>query len=558
MPAAAQLARIERHAVALRDGVALATDVHRPSDTPLPALLLRTPYDRANLQERVREVDPLLAMAAGFAVVIQDLRGRGDSGGAFHANWPDAEDGADTVAWIRRQRWSDGRVAMVGSSYDGCVQFQAARARPRGLVAIAPTASGALREIWYPGGALRLRGVAAWMALLLAEALPAEHDAAARAELRELLDATPLERLHALLEPGTAAWELGAPLRHWIAAPPSDRFWTEVTAIPREPLPALHTSGWFDSCLAPAVAAYERWSATAGPEQPQLLTLGPWDHALQPVSVPELSLIAEHPRSAVLERQLAFVRSVLDGTPGEGLAPVLSFVIGRSRWHQDVCWPPADVRSLALRLAAGGGRAGRLCHGPLGAQSRAPMRYRYDPRDPAPTVGGATGVEGRGGPLEQSWLERREDVLTFTSEPLTGELEIAGAPRARLLVASSASATDFVVRLAVVLPDDRSLVLTEGVWSGRLADLPAAPAGAGHRTCEVALAPTHAVVAAGRRLRLELTSSSYPELYPNPNTGHDLALGAPPRVAVAEQSLLACDSLLRLPVRGSLPRELAA
>jgi putative CocE/NonD family hydrolase len=542
----------------MRDGVLLAADVYRPSAGRVPAILLRTPYDRQDLRERVMEVDPLLATRRGHAVVIQDLRGRFASGGQFQALMPDVEDGADSVAWIRQQPWSDGRVMMVGGSYDGCVQFQAARARPEGLVAIAPTVSGTLRTIWYPGGALKLSGIVGWMTMLLADALVGDCEAVERRQLEDLLDATPLERFHACIEPGSAAWRIAEPLRHWVSTPPTDRYWTETTAVPRDPLPAVHTTGFYDGCLAAAVGAYAAWSAIADPDSPQMLTLGPWDHMLEAV-YPNLGLDGPHvpPGILALKRALAFFDVVLGRASREELAPVMSFVLGRNRWHEDTRWPPADVRELDLALAAeaDGGRLVR----DAGTAERRAVRYRYDPRDPVPTLGGAHSVWGLTGPLEQGSVESRPDVLTFTSSPFDAELEIAGGLLARLAVASSAPATDFIARLTLVRADGRSLPLAHGIWSGRLADLPAAAVE--HRSCEIWLGPIHVELAPGERIRLQVTSSCYPDIYPNPNTGHDLSEGPPTRFQVAEQSLLTggpmCSSL-SLPVRGALPREVAA
>jgi uncharacterized protein len=554
-----RLASVEQVQVSVRDGISLAADVYRGPSGRVPALLLRTPYDRRNLRDRVQEVDPLLAVREGFAVVIQDVRGRNESGGTFDAMMSDVEDGADTVAWIRRQPWSDGHVMMVGASYNGCVQFQAARTGPEGLVAIAPTVSGALRTITFPGGAVRIGAVDSWFAMIVAEALRGELDDTTRGELVAVLHADPLERFHAFIEPGTAAWRTGASLRHWVPATPSNRYWTETTAVPDVPLPAIHTSGYYDVCLDAAMEAYTAWSTVADPTAPQALTLGPWDHDLAAV-FPDLQLDVESPPGLVaLERQLAFFNVVLGRASAEELPPVMSFVLGRNRWHEDTQWPPAGVQPLELRLAADTDGNGRLDGGERREQRE--VGYRYDPRDPVPTLGGAHAVWGLTGPLEQSPIESRADVLIFTSACFDAELEVAGAPVARLVLASSAPATDFIVRLTLVQPDGRSLPLVHGIWGGRLSDLPVAGPGSAYRCCEIQLMPIHLALAPGQRLRLQVTSSCSPDIYPNPNTGHDLALGAPPRVQTAEQSLLvggADGSSLRLPIRGARPREASA
>ncbi|HEV7941473.1 MAG TPA: CocE/NonD family hydrolase [Solirubrobacteraceae bacterium] len=552
------LASVEQTWVPMRDGVLLTADIYRPPHGRVPALLLRTPYDRQYLRDRLIEVDPLLAMRRGYAVVIQDLRGRFASGGEFEALMPDAEDGADTIAWLRRQPWSDGRVMMVGASYGGCVQFQAARARPDGLVAIGPTVGGALGTIARPGGAVRIAAIDGWMAILVGEALRGKLDASVRCELEDFMRASPLDRFHAFIEPGTVAWQVLAPLRHWVSTSPSDRYWTETTAIPLTPLPAVHTTGYYDVCLEAAIEAYATWSAVADSTAPQMLTLGPWDHDLAAV-YPDLLGTQSPPGLVALERQLAFFDVVLGRAQAEELAPVMSFVLGRNRWHEDMRWPPAGVKPLPLWLATDLVGSGRLQGGECDEQRT--ISYHYDPRDPVPTLGGANAVWGLAGPMEQTPVESRADVLTFTSAYFDSELELAGAPIARLVVSSSAPATDFIARLTLVEPDGRSFPLAHGIWGGRLADLPAAGPGLAYRRCEIQLMPIHIALAPGRRLRLQITSSCYPDIYPNPNTGHDLILGPPPRVQTAEQSLLlggAEGSSLILPLHGARPREVPA
>lgn len=553
-------AYVEQASVPMRDGVLLAADIYRPPRRRVPTILLRTPYDRQLLVQRINEIDPLMATRRGFAVVLQDVRGRYGSSGAFEPLAPDAADGADSIAWIRRQPWSDGCAMMVGASYDGCVQFAAARARPEGLIAIAPTVSGALHRICHPGDAVNLVAIDDWVIEAITDAIPQERDATARLELEDLLRATPLERFHALIEPETRVWRLCAPLRVWVSTSPSDRYWTETTAVPKRPLPAIHTTGYYDLCLDPAIEAYAAWKASSDPATPQLLTLGPWDHDLAAV-YPDLGLSAplSPPGLFALERQLSFFDAVLGRAPAEDLVPVKSFVLGRNRWHEDTQWPPAGVRQMKLWLTTDSDGNGRLA-----SENRRGghlLRYSYDPRDPVPTLGGGHAVWGLTGPIEQTLIESRPDVLSFTSARYEAEVEIAGAPTARLLVASSAPATDFLARLTLVVPDGRSLALVHGLWSGRLADLPVSPAHPDHRCCDIRLPPIHLALAPGVRLRLQITSSCYPAIYPNPNTGHDLRLGPPPRVQTAEQTLLlggidGCS--LSLTCRGPRPREYSA
>lgn len=553
-----KLASVEQVATLMRDGVSLLADLYRPPSGRVPTLLLRTPYGRRNLPDMLREVEvePLLAVREGFAVMLQDLRGRNDSEGEFAPFVADAIDCADTVAWIRRQSWSDGRVVTVGASYNGLVQFPGARARPEGLLAIAPTASGRGDLLLHPGGALRLWLLTLWAMLPLTEALAGEIDLATRNEIESLLAASPLERFAALYEEGSAMARFAGALRLW-NLPPSDRYWTETVMPATEPLPAVHTTGCYDVCSEGTVAAYEAWSALADPAAPQMLTLGPWDHArAAPYADLGLDLLSTPLPIMAFSRQLSFIASVL-GMPGaEQGAPVMSFVLGRNQWHEGTSWPPQGVSAVEMPLALDAQDEGRLSF--AGSAEARTIDYIYDPRDPVPTLGGPVSVWELVGPLDQARVESRDDVLTFTSGCFDGELETAGAPIASLLVASTAPATDFVARLTLVQPDGRSLALVHGVWSGRLGDLPCADRDGAYRRCEIALGPIHIVLMPGQRLRLQITSSCYPDIYPNPNTGHDLSQGPPPSIQTAKQSLLvggAHRSSLSLPLRGALPGE---
>jgi uncharacterized protein len=554
---AAKLAQVEQVVTPTRDGVLLAADVYRPPSGRVPTLLLRTPYGRRNLPDMLREVevDPLLAVRRGLVVMIQDLRGRNDSGGDFAPFMSDEVDCADTVAWIRKQPWSDGRVATVGASYNGLVQYPAARARPEGLCAVAPTASGRADLVLRPGGALRLWLLTGWAELLLADALADSPDAAVRTEIEDLFEASPLERFNAFFEHGSAMSIFAGSLLRWVL-PPSDQYWTEVVGPPQRPLPAMHTTGYYDLCLQATVEVYAAWNAAGDPRAPQMLTLGPWDH-MRAAPYADLGLLGSKvpPPIMAFERQLEFFCGLLGMPAADRVAPVMSFVLGPNRWHEDVTWPPRGVSTVEMPLGVGEQADGQL--NLVAAGEKSTVGYTYDPRDPVPTVGGAVSVWELAGPIEQARVESRQDVLTFTSGGFDAELEIAGSPVARLLLRSSAPATDFIARLTVVKDDGRSLPLVHGIWSGHLADLPSS-ANAPYRCCEIELGPVHFVLAPGERLRLQVTSSCHPDIYPNPNTGHDLATGPPPSIQIAKQSLLvgaAGTSVLRLPLLGEMPSE---
>jgi putative CocE/NonD family hydrolase len=525
---------VEDVRIPMADGVRLAADVYREDAGPRPTILLRTPYGRRLMWQRLMELDPWQGAREGFAVVFQDSRGRGDSEGEFQLKRVDAADGAATVEWIRTQPWSDGRVVMAGMSWDGIVQFRAASAKPPGLVAIAPTMSGEERAIWFWNGALRLHAMTNWVGILIVEALAAASPAD-RADLEEFLSATTLDRFHAIVTPGTTANRVAGPVLEWFDPDPANDYYGSVGVPEDLEIPGLHITGWYDVCRPATLIGHAKMSASAPGRQ--FLVIGPWAHDL-----PSVTLDSDPPPPNLaqgVQCQLDFFRHVL-GVPGAEPPPVArTYVIGAGRWVDHDSWPPARTRPRRWLLAADGGdddTDGHLVDRP--AHEAQTVGYEYDPDDPVPTVGVAGTTPGRVGPRDHASVERRRDVLTFTAAPVVDELELCGNATDLLPVGSSAPATDFVARLTVVKRDGRSLNLSEGYWSGSLRDLPVSPVNSSLRLCEIDVGPVHALIAAGECLRLHVTSSDYPEVYPNPNTGHDPRLGPPPTTQVARQALL--------------------
>jgi putative CocE/NonD family hydrolase len=505
--------------------VRLATDIRLPvGGGSAPTILVRTPYGRGD-QGRDADIVASVAVNQGFALVIQDVRGRGDSGGRFHPFWHDAQDAQDAIGWIGDQPWSDGDVMMAGASYSGLLQLQAARRSRERLVAIAPTVSGALVPGFHPGGAVALGRLCAWLTRLLRET---------RSE-REFAGITPLELFDAMMTPDSLVWECGAPMRRWLLEAEAPE-WRAAVAQSPAPVAALHTTGWYDVCGISALRSYRRWSHAADAAAPQRLTLGPWAHDVTDV-VPG-DLIGGTPHDVAPEfatrRQLGFFRELGHQRARDTSPAVMSYVMRGHRWHEGDRWPPRDAvaRSLWLdRDARAGGRLG--CRPP---SSRTVTGFRYAPWNPVPTHGGANALPGRTGPRDQRPIEDRADVVVFTTEAFDRPTEVACCPQAWLVVSSSAPATCFVARLTFVDDGGRSINIAEGAWAGRLADLERHPATDG-RVVPIELGPVHLYLDPGFRLRLQVTSSNAPELYPHPNVDHDWRNGLPAGCRIADQRI---------------------
>ena len=424
-------------AIQMRDGTLLRADVWRPqSSGRFPTLLQRFPYDKSAALASIvlAGVEPARAVQAGFVVVVQDTRGRFASDGVFTAFADEARDGADTIAWIRQQPFSNGQVGMYGVSYGGATQLLAAGERPQGLLAIAPHLSGAeTYEGWiYEGGAFRL-GFALWWA---ANSFARAELARRRREGGDVADlAASLEKL--LRDPWSAFRQL--PLNglevvnelfpsylDWVEHPARDAFWRAGAFLERigEPLcPALHIGGWNDIFLSGTLRNH---AALGG-----RLIVGPWAHAVPFDVIGEADYGPEATQGSLdmTALHLGWFAEQLStaGSPDhDNAAPVRLFVMGANRWRDEPAWPLARATERTLFLRSGGA----LAPDPP-PDDDPPDSFVYDPLDPVPTAGGATFLPGlyvarHAGPQDQAAVEARADVLTYTSDVLTAPTELTG------------------------------------------------------------------------------------------------------------------------------------
>ena len=434
--------------VALSDGTVLIADVQLPEGPgPFPALLQRVPYGRGAPAIRDGALDTVRAVRRGYVVVTQDCRGRFDSDGSFTPFVDEASDGADTIAWIREQSWSDGTVGMFGRSYSGFLQWQTAALRPEGLRAIAPMFSGAgPGPDWFGAGrSLEWGFLVLWSLRQLApESLRrlASPAAAAAGRAVAAIDEVLQER-GSQADLAEVAEELPW-LADWLDDVRRDA-WFERLALAdaaEVDLPALVVAGWWDIFLAGSVRA-----ATAGGGERELL-VGPWPHGgSNPGVFPELGFgpAASGDAVGLTDRQLAWFDRWLRGS-GEPGQHATWFQPGRG-WQTGAQWPPpADVVALALDDLAG----------PLS----------FDEDDPVPTIGGATFLPGlevaaNAGPRDQSCLLDRKDVAACFAAPLPESLELTGEVQCRLAL-DAEPGTRVVVRLVELTPDGRAMLVADG------------------------------------------------------------------------------------------------
>lgn len=538
--------------VRMRDGVTLRANVYRPVEGRHPVLLTRTPYGK-DFPNAGLPLDPPQVARRGYVVALQDVRGRFASEGDWRPFAYESCDGADSIAWASSLPYSDGRVATFGGSYVGFTQWAAAVGAPEALRAITPTFTWGdpLDGLVFRGGAFELGLGATWTLLLGLNGVARRH--AANPQQAALATAAVVREYDALALAGYASLPLRefAPLaRHGLYEEireafdhPMDRAVAgdlDVAARrDRATAPAFLVGGWYDVFLGGTLDNYASLRKRGVPAK---LLIGPWAHLQHGSRIGEAVFgFASQAAFIDLRSDLGsllvrwfdrWVKGVENGIDRE--PPVLIFVMGANRWRAETEWPPARMLQTSYYLRGDGG----LSIERPGAEL--PDEYEYDPRDPVPTLGGATllAPEFAAGAFDQRPIEARRDVLSFTTAPLDRDLDLIGPVRLHLIAASSAPDTDFIGRLVDVHPDGYAQNLTDGIVRASYRDpehpAPIEPGRAYEYVID--LWSTANRFLAGHRIRVDVTSSSFPRWDRNPNTGRPLGTDA--ELRPARQSIL--------------------
>ena len=513
--------------VPMRDGVRLVADVYRDAAVDKAhVVLMRTPYDRT----KAKAIAERFA-GAGYVFIAQDCRGTRASEGVMAPYNNEGQDGYDTIEWIGRQPWCAGRVGMMGGSYVGAVQWQAAVEHPPGLAAIAPQAtwSSFYRNI-YLGGAVRLSLISGWIAGNTpkpAGAMPADMN-------------TALLRLPLSDVDEAIGWPMPW-LDAFLTHPEPDGFWTRLDLTPHLPaleLPVLHVVGYHDFFSRESVDNFVVMRTQArDPEtrRRQRLVLGPWDHGS--VLKSKVADVDFGAAAAVDVTNLQidwFDRYLKQDAAAQAkpFPPVRYFSMGDNVWHDAESWPPAGVVETRFFLRSDGkantrGGTGRLAREAATVEEPADA-FRADPVDPAPScpVTEARPLKAAvWGPVDQSATEDRSDVLVYTSEPLAAPLSFAGNVRARLHVSADTPDADWAVKLVDVHPDGFAPHVARGILRGRYRRSLLAPElmqpGSVYEI-EVDLGPVAATILPGHRLRVDVSGADFPLYDRNPNTAEGI------------------------------------
>jgi uncharacterized protein len=516
------------------DGAVLLADRWVAADTAAttqPTVLVRSPYGR---RQFVGLLLGRLLAERGFQVVVQSVRGTFGSGGEFDP-FNERADGLATLAWLRGQSWHAGRVATIGPSYLGLVQWAIAQPAGEELAAMAIQVSASqFYDETYAGGSVSLETVASWLVLVAFQErrlAPVSINRGLRA-LRKALAETRLDEIDVRVTGGEVMWlrnalqHPGRDSEHWLSRDYS-RTVGEVRA------PVSFVGGWHD-ILLPWMLEDFKALQEAG-RSPQLL-IGPWTH-----TSPALTGAGEREGIAWMRAHLlGDDRLVRD-------SKVRVMVTGEAGgWRELKRWPPDDTEPRSLYLGADGTLGDEQ---PTRSRERPPaFDYRYDPADPTPSLGGAV-LLSREPVVDNAALEQRDDVLTFTTEPLAEPVEAIGEVSAEIWARAQPPHFDLFVRVCEVGADGVSRNVCDGLRSVEPNGGPISEDGIAHVIVE--LWPTAHRFATGSRIRVQVSSGAHPRFARNPGTGEDRATADPQRMQPVDVELLrdrAHPSRLILPV----------
>ena len=517
-------------AVPMRDGVVLRADVIRPAGSQrFPTLVYRTPYGKAEAQRSYTTFQR--AVSRGYAVVIQDVRGRYASAGAFRPYQDEGRDGYDTIEWAAAQPWSNGAVGTFGLSYPGAVQWLAAVENPPHLKAMVPAMTFSTpQNFFYAWGVWDM----SWLEWIWDNIAP---DVRAKRHLpgprtddeavKAWKDVGPAMQRALPLDSVSELRDIAPYFYEWLRHPPDDPFWNFAELrgrYDRTQAAVLNLSGWYDDNYGPEGATTNYAGlvrARSGHASNVGLLLGPWVHGVDSTSRSRVG-IRDFGQQAgidydatVLDWMDRYVRG-LDQAPA--VAPVRYFVMGRNEWRGAQAWPPSATATTYYLRKPDASRQGGMT--PVAPPPRdVPSMFVSDPNRPVINQHEAAG------PHDYRALADRQDVLTFDSAPLDDDLEVTGPITARLYVSCACRDVDLWVHLLDVSPDGTAANLMSPGLNVQRASYRELSRGRQllepGRIYEIDLDHliTSNVFARGHRVRAQISASFFPNFSRNLQTG---------------------------------------
>ncbi|MFN7117603.1 MAG: CocE/NonD family hydrolase [Saprospiraceae bacterium] len=581
----------------MRDGVRLATDIYRPKgDQKVPIIFSKTPYNfnswgdgemRAGTYNAAYE-----AVKRGYAYVVQNERGRYFSEGEWDILGPPTTDGYDAIEWLSKQPWSNGKIAPIGCSSTAEWQMAVVALNHPGLATFVPQGFGAgvgrvgkyyEQGNWYRGGAGQMLFTAWLYGVQNDEIRPMFPKNATQEQLiraSQAFDLAP-ERERVDWSKGLAHLPIQDIIKNvngpvgvyedMIRRKPNDPKWYKGGLyhdnMPIEK-PGFWFVSWYDVSSSPNLALYNHVRATAKDPQVkdnQYLVIAPVLHCSYKRAT-ENTIVGER---SVGDARLNYDEQIygwfdywLKGEQNgilQKLPKVQYYTMGMNKWQSSDVWPPAAAKMTTYYLNSGGKANSLYGDGKLSTtapgKQDTPDGFTYDPMNPVPSYGGnvcCTGNAVQGGAFDQQKMETRNDILVYTSEPLTEGVEVSGFIESTLYVSSDVKDTDFTIKLIDVYPDGKAYNLDETIQRVRYRE--------GYdkevfmekgKVYKVEMTPmsTSNYFEKGHRIRIEISSSNFPRFDRNMNTGgnnYDETIGVTAHNKVHHSTLY--PSQIRLPI----------
>jgi hypothetical protein len=503
--------------VSMRDGVKLAANVFRPKgEGRFPVILMRTPYGKPD----EKSGDAKRYSAAGYAMIVEDCRGRGKSDGVWDPFRYDVPDGYDTQEWVGQQPWCNGSIGTAGGSYVGWTQWAPAPKGSRYLKAMVPVVPfGNAYELAYTGGAFQLALLTGWGSAVGGVSLAPD-------KLQEAFRHLPLRTLGDQFEKKVPY------LDEWVNHHTYDDYWkqrgidyqcAEVT------VPILNIGGWYDifsKVTLDLVTQVRASSSDREVRRNEFAVIGPWSHGVGSRKTGELDF-GKDAALQIGDLQFKWFEYWLKGreTGVQDWPAYYLFVMGENRWRGESEWPLKRARLTSYFIHSAGHAASSKGDGSMNATQpgeEPPDQFTYDGNNPVPTTGGNNLIGAPAGPYDQTHVEEREDVLIYSTPPLEQDLEVTGPVKLTLWAASSARDTDFTGKLVDVHPDGKAYNLCDGIIRAQYRNGMEKPEllEPGQATrFEIDLWVTSNLFRQGHRIRLEVSSSNFPHFDRNPNSG---------------------------------------
>ena len=521
--------------IPMRDGVDLSSDIYGLCKAKKkPAILLRTPYGKTT--------DPIVSTgkffaSRGYVFISCDVRGRGDSDGIFEPYRSEGKDGFDAIQWIAKQPWSDGSVATWGASYSGRIQWYTAVLQPPALKAMISVVPPSDPFVEDPTGVASPLNVS-WEFLVSGKALQNTKPVDWQKVYRHL----PMREMDLLT---------GRKIPHWhkrLDHQKIDSYTKDISyqdKFDRVKVPVLHVSGWYDDEQIGTPLNFSAMSRHSEVKvaKNQFMIMGPWGHAVNTSRVIGEFDFGPNALIDLLDVEARWLDFYLKASrkdfPFEKKAKI--FIMGSNEWTEINAWPPENASEYKLYLSSNGNANGRFGDGKL--QLHKPSyedgkdTYTYDPENPVPFIADQNYAQ-IGGPDDYSSVERRDDVLVYTTDALDEPLTIIGPVKLNLSVSTSATDTDFTAKLLTVLPDLRAIRLCDGIVRMRYRNgMKSAVKTVPGKVYQVSIDMwnTSYRFARGERIRLEVSSSAFPKFARNLNFEGDQTNST--RTAKANQTI---------------------